>query len=195
MPLYGWALAIAFAGCGSPLSSSGASPTQQVDASADGSRTGALAEAGIADAGIADATAEHADSPVSDASSDASKEASIDAGPPPPPAAFITTDDLSQGLSPATLTIGAAGGAPGAVVTVDPTTTYQTIVGFGASITDSSSYVMTKYLSAADLQKALASLFDPDQGRGVGFLRQPMGASDFSSVGDYLLRRGASDPR
>ena len=147
---------------------------------------------------VVDAAAEHGNEPSidasSDASSDASGEAAIEAGPPPPPAAFITTDDLSQALSPATLAIGDDAGSGGAMVTVDPTTTYQTMVGFGAAITDSSSYVMTKYLSAADLQKTLSALFDPNQGVGLSFLRQQMGASDFSTVGDYSYDDGTSDP-
>src|SRR5208282_798832 len=104
--------------------------------------------------------------------------------PPPAPAAYLTTDDLSSALSPAPLTLGDTGSAD-AVVTVDPTTTYQSIVGFGGSITDSSSYVMTQYLSASALQQTLTQLFDPTLGIGLSFLRQPMGASDFSSVGNF----------
>ncbi|HEY3819838.1 MAG TPA: glycoside hydrolase family 30 beta sandwich domain-containing protein [Polyangiaceae bacterium] len=126
----------------------------------------------------------------SGASADAGAEASV---PPPAPAAFVTTDDLSQALSPVTVALGAKTTAD-ATITVDPTTTYQSIVGFGASITDSSSYVMTKYLSAADLATLLAKLFDPAQGIGLGFLRQPLGASDFSSVGNFSYDDGAADP-
>jgi glucosylceramidase len=73
-------------------------------------------------------------------------------------------------------------------------TKYQTIVGFGGSITDSSSYVMTKYLSAAALKQVLVQLFDPAQGIGLSFLRQPMGATDFSSVGDFSYDDGNADP-
>jgi glucosylceramidase len=108
----------------------------------------------------------------------------VDAGPPPPPAAYVTTDDLSQALTETPLTTGDQATAD-AVVTLDPTTTYQSILGFGASITDSSSYVMTKYLSASALQQTLEKLFDPTSGVGLDFLRQPMGASDFSSVGNF----------
>ena len=103
--------------------------------------------------------------------------------PPGPPAAYITTDDLKQALSTATLNMGAA--QADATVTLDPTTTYQVMNGFGAAITDSSSYVMTKYLSADALQQALVKIFDVTNGVGIDFLRQQMGASDFSSIGDY----------
>ncbi len=119
---------------------------------------------------------------------------------PPPPAAYVTTDDLSLALSPVLVTVS-AGGAGGAVdggdvatISVDPTTTYQSIVGFGAAITDSSSYVMTRYLGATALQQTLARLFDPALGIGLSFLRQPMGASDFSSAGNFSYDDGAKDP-
>jgi glucosylceramidase len=118
----------------------------------------------------------------------------VDAGPPPPPAAYVTTDDLAQALSPTPITTGDEGGMADAVVTLDPTTTYQSMLGFGASITDSSSYVMTKYLTASALQQTLVKLFDPVNGVGLNFLRQPMGASDFSSVGNFSYDDGNSDP-
>ena len=128
-----------------------------------------------------------AGSPAVDASSPP------DAGPPPPPAAYLTTDDLSQALASVPLTMGDSGNAD-AVVTVDPATAYQSVVGFGASITDSSSYVMTKYLSASALTDTLEKLFDASKGVGLSFLRQPMGASDFSSVGNFSYDDGSSDP-
>ena len=121
-------------------------------------------------------------------------EAATEASTPPPgPVAVLTTDDLSQALASTPLTVGDQGTAD-ATVTVDPTTTYQSIVGFGASITDSSSYVMTQYLDAAALQGLLSKLFDPAAGIGLSFLRQPMGASDFSSVGNFSYDDGNADP-
>lgn len=113
--------------------------------------------------------------------------------PPVPNGAFLTTGDLQQGLATVTLNTGAAAKAD-ATVTVDPSTTYQTMNGFGASITDSSSYVMMKYLSADKLKETLTKLFDPAAGAGINFLRQPMGASDFSSTGNFSYDDGDSDP-
>jgi glucosylceramidase len=129
---------------------------------------------------------------VGDASAapDASHDAS---GPPPPPAAYLTTDDLGQALASTPVTRGSSGTAD-TTVTVDPTTRYQSILGFGASITDSSSYVMTKYLSPAALGDLLGKLFDPTKGVGLSFLRQPMGASDFSSAGNFSYDDGNADP-
>ena len=41
------------------------------------------------------------------------------------------------------------------------------MLGFGASITDSSSYVMTKYLTASALTETLEKLFDASKGAGL----------------------------
>jgi glucosylceramidase len=130
---------------------------------------------------------------ASDSGDSSAADAAEAQAPPGPPAAYVTTDDLSQHLSPVPLTFGASSPA-GVSITVDPATTYQSIVGFGASITDSSSYVMTKYLSPSALTQLLDQLFDPAQGVGLSFLRQPMGASDFSSVGDFSYDDGNADP-
>ena len=69
-------------------------------------------------------------------------------------------------------------------ITVDPSRKYQTMDGFGASITDSSAAVFYR-LSAADREKTLRSLFDPKQGIGVSFLRQPVGSSDFTAAATH----------
>jgi glucosylceramidase len=122
-----------------------------------------------------------------------SDAAVVDASPPPAPAAYVTTDDLTMGLAPVAIRMGSSGAAD-ATITIDTSTTYQTMLGFGASITDSSSDVMTRYLSAAALARVLTKLFDPTDGVGLSFLRQPIGASDFSSVGNFSYDEGASDP-
>jgi glucosylceramidase len=88
--------------------------------------------------------------------------------------------------------------APGAssqsqVITVDPTSSYQTMTGFGASFTDSSAWLV--YNSPLRSQ-IMSKLFDPSSGIGLDFLRQPIGASDFSqSLYSYDdLPSGQSDP-
>jgi len=113
-------------------------------------------------------------------------------GAPLPPAAYLTTSDLSQGLAVTPLNLGEVSDA-GAILTLDPSTTFQVMTGFGASITDSSSYVMTKYLADSALKDAMVKLFDPVNGVGLSFLRQPMGASDFSSVGNFSYDDTAQD--
>jgi glucosylceramidase len=69
-------------------------------------------------------------------------------------------------------------------ITVDPSRTYQTMDGFGASITDSSAAVLYR-LDPAARERAMRSLFDPVRGIGVSALRQPIGSSDFTDEPHY----------
>ena len=69
-------------------------------------------------------------------------------------------------------------------ITVDPSRTYQTVDGFGASLTDSSAAVLYR-LDRATRDRTMASLFDPRTGIGISYLRQPMGASDFVADRPY----------
>ena len=71
-------------------------------------------------------------------------------------------------------------GAPGATIVVDPSRRYQTMVGFGASMTDSSAYVLSRELSPRVRRQTMRDLFSPTEGIGLSMLRQPMGASDFA---------------
>jgi len=69
-------------------------------------------------------------------------------------------------------------------ITVDPSRTYQSMDGFGASITDSSAAVLYR-LDPAAREQAMRSLFDPTRGIGVSALRQPIGSSDFTDEPHY----------
>ncbi|MEV6235104.1 discoidin domain-containing protein [Lentzea sp. NPDC051838] len=69
-------------------------------------------------------------------------------------------------------------------IVVDPDQSYQTVDGFGASITDSSAEVLAG-LSPAVRADTLRKLFDPASGIGVSFLRQPVGSSDFTAAKDH----------
>ncbi len=64
-------------------------------------------------------------------------------------------------------------------IAINPAVTYQEIEGFGASLTDSSAWLIYAFLNASERQAVLTDLFDPDNGIGLSYLRQPMGASDF----------------
>jgi glucosylceramidase len=69
-------------------------------------------------------------------------------------------------------------------VVVDPGRTFQTMTGFGASITDSSASVL--YTLAPQARRdAMKSLFDAAGGDGLDYLRQPIGASDFTTTAAY----------
>ena len=69
-------------------------------------------------------------------------------------------------------------------IRVDDSVKYQTIEGFGASLTDSSAWLFDKKLTREQRKAALEMLFDPQKGIGLRVLRQPMGASDFALT-DY----------
>jgi glucosylceramidase len=108
--------------------------------------------------------------------------------------AWETTTNQSQLLAQQT---GAAfepgSSSQSQVITVTPSTTYQSMTGFGASFTDSSASLV--YNSPLRSQ-IMTKLFDPNQGIGLDFLRQPIGASDFSlSTYSYDdMPSGQSDP-
>src|SRR3954447_136950 len=69
------------------------------------------------------------------------------------------------------------GGSDRLTITVDPSRSYQTMDGFGASITDSSAQVLYR-LDPRTRDATMQRLFGP-AGDALSFLRQPMGASDF----------------
>jgi glucosylceramidase len=79
---------------------------------------------------------------------------------------------------------------------IDDSAAHQVIEGFGASMTDSSAYLLAEVLPAANLPSVMLSLFDHKQGIGISFLRNPMGASDLArTVYSYDDQpAGAADP-
>jgi glucosylceramidase len=97
----------------------------------------------------------------------------------PAASVWLTTVDGSSRLSAQPPVAFRPGGNAGrTTVTVDPTLTYQTMQGFGASITDSSARVLYR-LSGRARHAAMQRLFSPTDGDGLSLLRQPIGASDF----------------
>jgi len=81
-------------------------------------------------------------------------------------------------------------------ITVDDSVKYQEIDGFGASLTESSAWLLKRKLTDSQRREALLMLFDRKKGIGLSMLRQPMGASDFAlqtySYDD--LAGGETDP-
>lgn len=81
------------------------------------------------------------------------------------------------------LTFGAVR-TPNLTITVNDAVNYQQIDGFGASLTDSSAWLLWNKLTEAQRKEALQMLFSPHKGIGLSVLRQPMGSSDFA-LSDY----------
>jgi len=69
-------------------------------------------------------------------------------------------------------------------IDIDQSITFQEIDGFGASVTESSAYLIYAFLTEQQRQSLMEGLFDPNVGIGLSYLRQPIGASDFR-LSDY----------
>ncbi|WP_327292327.1 ricin-type beta-trefoil lectin domain protein [Streptomyces sp. NBC_01198] len=102
---------------------------------------------------------------------------------------YLTTTNDSGGRNvvkgleqQAPLSFGSGTGGSGQNVTVDEGTTYQQFTGGGASFTDTAAWLMNSSgaLSASTRNTVMQKLFDPVNGIGLGFLRNPMGASDLA---------------
>jgi len=120
-------------------------------------------------------------------------------GPPGPTVQVVeTTGDRTMLLQPqASISFGSGGSSTGSVITVDDSMQYQQMDGFGASLTDSAAWVVANKLSTAQQNSLWQSLFSPSAGIGISFLRQPMGATDFSASGNYSyddVPAGQTDP-
>jgi glucosylceramidase len=82
-------------------------------------------------------------------------------------------------------------------IDIDPSQRFQTMVGFGAAITDASAWLIEKKLSATQRETLLRELFGPPPGLAISFARLTIGASDFS-LSHYSLDdvpAGATDPK
>ncbi len=92
------------------------------------------------------------------------------------------------------LTLSTISGQIGPVVKVDVNQKKQPVEGFGASITESSAFLINQKMTEAQIQALVVDLFDPVRGIGLSMLRQPMGATDFTHVGSYTYDDGVPDP-
>ncbi|MEK8132834.1 glycoside hydrolase family 30 beta sandwich domain-containing protein [Paenibacillus filicis] len=90
------------------------------------------------------------------------------------------------------------------VITLNEDVTYQQMDGFGASFTDASAWLVYHALSDELKDELMRKLFDREEGIGMSFIRQPMGASDFAwkiysyddvepGESDYELKRFSID--
>ncbi len=99
--------------------------------------------------------------------------------------AWLTTTDQAHLLSPqANLTFGSVG-SNSTTITVNDAQTYQQMVGFGASLTDSSAWLIYNKMSQSQRNQLMTALFSPGSGIGLDFLRQPMGSSDMALPAGY----------
>ncbi len=91
----------------------------------------------------------------------------------------------------ADIATAAASGTP--TVTVDTNTQYQSMLGVGSSLEESTIYNLSR-MSATARDKALRTLVDPSTGAGFDVIRITFGTPDFTSHDFYSYDDGASDP-
>jgi glucosylceramidase len=103
------------------------------------------------------------------------------ARPDPRAKVWVTTPDRAEELHQRPSVTFGTGHSDAPTIVLDPAERDQQVDGFGASITDSSAAVLYR-LDPAAREQAMRSLFDPRQGIGVSFLRQPVGSSDFTAA-------------
>ena len=97
---------------------------------------------------------------------------------------WMTTGDQSKLLQQQPAVSFGANSGGGTTINVNEGTTYQTIDGFGASLTGSSAYLLNQKMSAGQRDALLNDLFT-GSGIRLSFLRHSMGASDFTPYGNY----------
>ena len=94
---------------------------------------------------------------------------------------YRTTADLSSTLAPQPdAAFGRSAPAAPLTIAVDEKARYQTMDGFGASVTDGAAWLLYDKLPPTTREQVMTQLFDPKRGIGLSFLRQPIGASDLS---------------
>ncbi|KAH9847929.1 glycoside hydrolase [Lenzites betulinus] len=104
---------------------------------------------------------------------------------------WTTTWDRAQlftytNLSPNPINFVSPGAIGQADITINDETLAQSMVGFGATLTDSSALLLNnlKSQNPSNYQSVLSTLFDPTDGAnaaGLSYLRVSLGASDFSA--------------
>ncbi|MFC4149827.1 ricin-type beta-trefoil lectin domain protein [Micromonospora mangrovi] len=107
---------------------------------------------------------------------------------------LTTTSDaggrtVTRGLQPQTpVAFAATSPAATQTITVDENTRYQQFEGAGASITDTTAYLLRGGpVSAATRDEVMRKLFSTADGIGLSFVRNPIGASDLSRPGNVSL--------
>jgi len=107
---------------------------------------------------------------------------------------WVTSGDRSRMLSEqAPLEFATEVPRDGPVIVVDGAQRFQSMVGFGAAITDASAWLIQTRLTPAQRDALMGELFGRDAGGlGFSFTRITIGASDFSL--DHYSLADAADP-
>lgn len=108
---------------------------------------------------------------------------------------WVTSADHSLELQAVEAPLDPATAAP-AAIEIDPGRRYQTMVGFGAAITDAAAWLIRTRMDGAQRAALMKELFGPAPGLHISFVRLTIGASDFSLTHYSLddMPAGESDP-
>jgi glucosylceramidase len=104
---------------------------------------------------------------------------------------WLTTGDGSSKLAQQPNITFGSNGAQSTTITVNAASTFQTIDGFGYTLTEGSAEVISS-LAATQQNNLLNELFNPSTGIGISVLRISIGASDLSSS-DYTYDQVSGD--
>ena len=74
--------------------------------------------------------------------------------------------------------------SPERTLTLNPNVRYQEFDGFGAAITGAAAFNLMQ-MPAERREKLLVETFSPEKGMGYGYVRVPIGGSDFNSRSNY----------
>lgn len=95
-------------------------------------------------------------------------------------AAFITTADKQKLLTPDSLAITSAPSDSLPLISIDTSSVFQSIDGFGYALTGGSAYLINQKLSAEQRNDLLEELFT-DKGIRINYLRVSIGSSDLDA--------------
>ena len=108
---------------------------------------------------------------------------------------YLTTPDRQHLLSPGKVLSPTRRQRGDLNVRIDPSRRYQSMIGFGAAMTDASAKVLSRSLSPMDRDRIMRELFGLE-GEHFSALRLTIGASDFSPTHYSLddVAAGETDP-
>lgn len=92
---------------------------------------------------------------------------------------YITTANRAYDFKKLAVNFSTTSNMSPNTITLDPTTRYQEMDGFGAAVTGSSCYNLLK-MAPADRTKFLNETFSHEKGMGYSYIRISIGCSDFS---------------
>jgi glucosylceramidase len=109
---------------------------------------------------------------------------------------WVTTTDHSQELARVPDIVLRDATTTPATIEIDTARRYQTMVGFGAAITDATAWLIRFRMDGAQRAALMKELFGPAPALQISFVRLTIGASDFSATHYSLddMPDGESDP-